>query len=52
MSLQSHRRDTRVNKHPMTASTIQIRLLNAQHAVPLAWAPGPGRSPALQSLLA
>lgn len=49
MSLQSHRGDTKVDKHPMTAGTTQIRLLNA---VPLAWAPGPGRSPALQSLLA
>lgn len=30
-----------MDKHPMTASTEQVRLPNVQHAVPLAWAPGP-----------
>lgn len=41
-----------MDKHPMTASTVQVRLPNAQHSVPLVWAPGPGTLLALQPLLA
>lgn len=39
-----------MDKHPMTASTVRIRLPSAQHAVPLLWASG--TSLALQPLLA
>lgn len=41
-----------MEKHPTTASTVQVRLPNGQHAVPLTWAPGPGTLLTLQSLLA